>query len=81
LLYRGKTGQLGFFENPLNPKKYKIEADKMNFMRAFFFLCVSVFLPTHVLAAPYAAISIDAVTGEVLHCENCDTRLHPAAFY
>ena len=50
----------------------------MNFMRAFFFLCVSVFLPTHVLAAPYAAISIDAVTGEVLHCENCDTRLHPA---
>ena len=50
----------------------------MNVMRAFLFLLISVFLPTHVFAAPYAAISIDAVSGEVLHCENCDTRLHPA---
>ena len=50
----------------------------MNVMRAFLFLLISVFSPTHVFAAPYAAISIDAVSGEVLHCENCDTRLHPA---
>ena len=39
----------------------------MNVMRAFLFLLISVFLPTHVFAAPYAAISIDAVSGEVLH--------------
>ena len=50
----------------------------MNVMRALLFLVISLFLPTHVLAAPYAAISIDAVSGEVLHCENCDARLHPA---
>jgi D-alanyl-D-alanine carboxypeptidase len=30
-------------------------------------------------AAPYAAIVIDARTGEVLHARNADTRLHPAS--
>ena len=30
-------------------------------------------------AAPYAAIVIDARTGEVLYAENADTRLHPAS--
>lgn len=30
-------------------------------------------------AAPYAAIVQDARTGEVLHAENADTRLHPAS--
>ena len=29
-------------------------------------------------AAPYAAIVINAKNGEVLHCEECDTKLHPA---
>ena len=33
---------------------------------------------TAALSAPYAAIVIDAKTGEVLHEENADTRLHPA---
>ena len=33
---------------------------------------------TAALSAPYAAIVIDADTGEVLHEENADTRLHPA---
>jgi D-alanyl-D-alanine carboxypeptidase len=31
------------------------------------------------LAAPYAAMVIDARTGEVLHSRNADTRLHPAS--
>ena len=31
-----------------------------------------------VSAAPYAAIVINAETGEVLHEENANTRLHPA---
>ncbi|WP_245510624.1 D-alanyl-D-alanine carboxypeptidase family protein [Antarcticimicrobium sediminis] len=30
-------------------------------------------------AAPYAAIVMDARTGEVLHSRNADTRLHPAS--
>ena len=29
-------------------------------------------------AAPYAAIVLNAKNGEVLHCEECDTKLHPA---
>ena len=29
-------------------------------------------------AAPYAAIVINAKNGEILHCEECDTKLHPA---
>lgn len=33
---------------------------------------------TTIFAAPYAAIAINADTGEVLHEENADTRLHPA---
>ena len=29
-------------------------------------------------AAPYGAIVMNAENGEVLHCEECDTKLHPA---
>jgi D-alanyl-D-alanine carboxypeptidase len=31
------------------------------------------------MAAPYAAVVIDARSGEVLHSRNADTRLHPAS--
>ncbi|WP_425043716.1 D-alanyl-D-alanine carboxypeptidase family protein [Primorskyibacter sp. S87] len=34
---------------------------------------------TSSMAAPYAAMVIDARTGEVLHSRNADTRLHPAS--
>ncbi len=40
---------------------------------------LSVFLPLYSAAAPYAALVIDARTGEVLHARNADTRLHPAS--
>ncbi len=40
-------------------------------------LCVLV--PLSAAAAPYAALVIDARTGEVLHSRNADTRLHPAS--
>ena len=33
---------------------------------------------THVMAAPYAATVVNEKTGEILHCENCDMRQHPA---
>ncbi|RDD65573.1 D-alanyl-D-alanine carboxypeptidase [Thalassococcus profundi] len=36
-------------------------------------------VPLSVMAAPYAAMVIDARSGEVLHSENADTRLHPAS--
>ncbi len=36
-------------------------------------------LPGGAFAAPYAAMVIDARTGEVLHSRNADTRLHPAS--
>ncbi|TMV03252.1 D-alanyl-D-alanine carboxypeptidase [Ruegeria sediminis] len=36
-------------------------------------------MPLAVAAAPYAAMVIDARTGEVLHSHNADTRLHPAS--
>lgn len=39
-----------------------------------------VFQPVgHAVAAPYAAMVMDARTGEVLHSRNADTRLHPAS--
>ena len=42
-------------------------------------LLASLFLFNSVcIAAPYAAIVINAKNGEVLHCEECDTKLHPA---
>ncbi|WP_277985706.1 serine hydrolase [Loktanella sp. IMCC34160] len=51
--------------------------------RAGLFLIVWVFLavvtPFSVAAAPYAALVMDARTGEVLHSRNADTRLHPAS--
>lgn len=47
------------------------------------FLCVFVFTilfaPIRAGAAPYAAMVMDARTGEVLHSRNADTRLHPAS--
>jgi D-alanyl-D-alanine carboxypeptidase len=46
------------------------------------FLCiVMVFMlaPVRGFAAPYAAMVMDARTGEVLHSRNADTRLHPAS--
>jgi D-alanyl-D-alanine carboxypeptidase len=42
-----------------------------------FVLCAGVAVPAK--AAPYAAMVMDARTGEVLHSRNADTRLHPAS--
>ncbi|KIC37627.1 D-Ala-D-Ala carboxypeptidase [Ruegeria sp. ANG-R] len=43
------------------------------------FLWLLSFAPLQGQAAPYAAMVIDARTGEVLHSRNADTRLHPAS--
>jgi len=45
----------------------------------FAFLIVTLFAPISAAAAPYAAMVMDARTGEVLHSRNADTRLHPAS--
>lgn len=42
-------------------------------------LWMFVVVPLSVAAAPYAAMVIDARSGEVLHSRNADTRLHPAS--
>ncbi|MCB1312304.1 MAG: D-alanyl-D-alanine carboxypeptidase, partial [Sedimentitalea sp.] len=47
------------------------------FLFTAFWLIVVV--PLSVMAAPYAAYVIDARTGEVLHSQNADARLHPAS--
>ncbi|WP_166417119.1 D-alanyl-D-alanine carboxypeptidase family protein [Cochlodiniinecator piscidefendens] len=39
----------------------------------------AIFVPLYSIAAPYAAMVIDARNGEVLHSRNADTRLHPAS--
>lgn len=47
------------------------------------FLCVILVCllvaPIRAIAAPYAAMVMDARTGEVLHSRNADTPLHPAS--
>jgi len=48
----------------------------MRLLLAFFVF--ALLCATTIFAAPYAAIVINADTGEVLHEENADTRLHPA---
>lgn len=47
----------------------------------FVFVCVVAIVITvqAALAAPYAAIVMDARTGETLYAKNADTRLHPAS--
>jgi len=42
-------------------------------------LCVALTVGAPARAAPYAAMVMDARTGEVLHSRNADTRLHPAS--
>ena len=43
------------------------------------FLWLLGFAPQQGFAAPYAAMVLDARTGEVLHSRNADSRLHPAS--
>ncbi len=42
-------------------------------------ILVVLVAPIRATAAPYAAMVMDARTGEVLHSRNADTRLHPAS--
>ena len=42
-------------------------------------VAILALMPLASRAAPYAAMVIDARTGEVLHARNADTRLHPAS--
>ena len=45
----------------------------------YFFILAILAVPLRSDAAPYAAMVMDARTGEVLHSRNADTRLHPAS--
>ncbi len=44
-----------------------------------FVMVMAALAPLASRAAPYAAMVMDARTGEVLHSRNADTRLHPAS--
>ena len=46
---------------------------------AFATFWMLVIVPLSAAAAPYAALVMDARSGEVLHARNADTRLHPAS--
>jgi len=46
---------------------------------AFATFWMMVIVPLSAAAAPYAALVMDARSGEVLHARNADTRLHPAS--
>lgn len=48
-------------------------------IRGFILVVVLLFTGVSVYGAPYAALVMDARTGEVLHSRNADTRLHPAS--
>lgn len=48
-------------------------------MGALFSLGMTLVPPSQAHAAAYAAVVIDARTGEVLHSRNADARLHPAS--
>lgn len=67
---------------------YKQEADGVTnravqgALRGFIFISFLVLVaiaPQRGIAAPYAAMVMDARTGEVLHSRNADTPLHPAS--
>lgn len=52
------------------------------FFRRSLGICLALLLlgiASVVQAAPYAALVLDARTGEVVHARNADTRLHPAS--
>ena len=42
-----------------------------------FILIAGLFAPVPGHSAPFAAFVMDARTGEVIHSQNADTRLHP----
>lgn len=50
-----------------------------NGLTFLFLLTLAIAVPRDALSAPYAAMVIDARSGEVLHSRNADTRLHPAS--
>ena len=51
----------------------------LGLVRASWAIVLVVLLPAAALAAPYAAMVMDARSGEVLHARNADARLHPAS--
>ncbi len=45
----------------------------------FTFIWLALLVPFSAMAAPYAALVMDARSGKVMHARNADTRLHPAS--
>ena len=59
--------------------KRRIQHPAMAGILLLFTLLLAALAPVSTKAAPYAAMVMDARTGEVLHSRNADTQLHPAS--
>jgi D-alanyl-D-alanine carboxypeptidase len=59
--------------------KRRIQNPALAGLLLLFTLLMAALAPVTGKAAPYAAMVIDARTGEVLHSRNADTQLHPAS--
>ncbi|PJJ85837.1 D-alanyl-D-alanine carboxypeptidase [Brevirhabdus pacifica] len=55
------------------------EQFRLAWLASYVLAALLLLLPLGAAAAPYAAMVIDARTGEVLHSRNAETRLHPAS--
>lgn len=78
------TAKMRGFEAVKNKKEANDVASRLAGMAVrglvfAFFVCIVASHPMRAMAAPYAAMVMDARTGEVLHSRNADTRLHPAS--
>lgn len=68
---RQEAGKAVIFKVRQKPARYGLFAIGLVWILAI--------VPLSALAAPYAAMVMDARTGEVLHDTNADARLHPAS--
>lgn len=59
--------------------KQRIQQPALAGILLLFTLVMAALAPSMGKAAPYAAMVMDARTGEVLHSRNADTQLHPAS--
>ncbi len=57
----------------------KHRTESLRGLRLFAFIWMLLLAPLSAVAAPYAAVVMDARTGKIMHSRNADTRLHPAS--
>jgi D-alanyl-D-alanine carboxypeptidase len=67
-------------ENPANNKNEVVDVQNRLSLYLLIIVLTLIFGPwSSAVSAPYAAVVMDARTGEIYHSRNADTRLHPAS--